>query len=487
MLEYDSAARFRRQFEAETFLSMEENQNTSNPLNIYETGKIGRLLFRFAIPCVISMLVNSIYNIVDQIFIGHIAEVGYLCNAATTIVFPMVVIGTALALLIGDGAASYLSINLGKQNFKDAKKGVGNAITCIFTAAALLTAVYFIFLPKLLGLFGMTEPVRPYALDYGSIIAIGIPFMIFYTSLNSIIRADGSPKYAMASMLTGAIFNIAADPIFIFGFGLGIKGAALATILGQFISFLISISYLRKFRSIVLSKRDLIPCRKIFKVLGYGVSSFITQMTIVVVMVFNNNLLRKYGVLSRFGAEIPLAVFGIVMKVNQIFISVIVGIAVGAQPIIGYHYGAGKYEKVIAVFKRVVMINLTIGAIASCCFILFPDKLISIFGNGDALYNEFAVMCFRTYLILVILNSFQISASIFFQSIGKPVKASICSISRQILLLVPAAILLAFFFGIRGMLWSAPVADFMAFLLAMFLFADERAKLKKMEKAVLPR
>lgn len=296
------------------------------------------------------------------------------------------------------------------------------------------------------------------------------------------IRADGSPKYAMVSMLTGAAFNIIFDPIFIFVFKMGIKGAAIATILGQFISFVISVSYLRKFHSIQLSKQDFIPCRKLFKVLSYGVSSFITQMTIVAVTITNNNLLKKYGIVSRFGADIPLSVFGIVMKVNQIFISIIVGIAVGAQPIIGYNYGAGKYEKVIAVFKRVVFINLLIGATASLSFILFPDKLISIFGSGNALYNEFAIQCFRTYLIFTMFNSFQISSGIFFQSIGKPVKASICSISRQVVMLIPSALLLGYFFGIDGMLWSAPVADLMAFTLAIILFTNERARLKHLAK-----
>lgn len=459
---------------------MEGNINDKN--NIFETGKIGKLLLRFSIPCVISMLVNSIYNIVDQIFIGHIEGIGYLCNGATTVIFPMVVIATGLSLLIGDGAASYLSIHLGEQKYKDAKKGVGNAITCMFAVAVLLTVLYLVFLPQLLDLFGATENIRGYALDYGSIISLGVPFMIIYTSLNSMIRADGSPKYAMVSMLTGAVFNIIFDPIFIFVFKMGIKGAAIATILGQFISFVISVSYLRKFRSIQLSKQDFILCRKIFKVLSYGVSSFITQMTIVAVTITNNNLLKKYGIVSRFGADIPLSVFGIVMKVNQIFISIIVGIAVGAQPIIGYNYGAGKYEKVIAVFKRVVFINLLIGATASLSFILFPDKLISIFGSGNALYNEFAIQCFRTYLIFTMFNSFQISSGIFFQSIGKPIKASICSISRQVVMLIPSALLLSYFFGIDGMLWSAPVADFMAFMLAIVLFTNERAKLKQLAK-----
>ncbi len=447
--------------------------------NIFESKKVGKLLLKFAIPCVISMLVNSIYNIVDQIFIGHIEGVGYLCNAATNVVFPMVVIGTALSLLIGDGAASFLSLNLGEKDFKEAKKGIGNAIMFTLLIAFFLFLVFGCNLSFFLDLFGSTEIVKSYAMDYGRIIVLGLPFMIISTSLNSIIRADGSPRYAMVSMLVGAIFNLIFDPICIFALHMGIKGAALATIVGQLISALISLLYLRKFRSISLERQDFLLSKKIFKVLSYGVSSLITQLTIVAVIIFNNNLLVKYGALSKYGADIPLSVFGIVMKITQIFTSIIVGIAVGSQPIVGYNYGAKRFDLVKETFKKVILINMSIGVIAVLCFQLFPDKLIAIFGSGNALYNEFAVLCFRTFLILTCLNSFQISAGIFFQSLGKPIKASICSISRQIVFLIPAGLCLGSLFGIHGVLWSGPVADGLAFLLSLLLFIYELKHLKE--------
>lgn len=435
------------------------------------TDKIGKLLFTFSIPCVISMLVNSIYNIVDQIFIGQ--GVGYLGNGATNVIFPLVTISTALALLIGDGAASFLSLNLGEKDYKEAKKGLGSALTFLVVLAVLLFLGIIVFLPNLVDLLGCTKEIRPYALSYGKIIAIGLPFMMIYTALNSIIRADGSPRYSMISMVSGALLNIILDAIFVLVFKMGVGGAAIATVIGQFLSFIISVLYLRKFKSIHLEKKDFRFTKKIIKVCGYGISSFITQMTIVVVIVVLNNLLGKYGVTSKYGANIPISVFGIVMKVNQIFISIIVGIAVGAQPIVGFNYGAKNYARVKKTFLTVIKTCFTVGVIGMLFFQLFPQNIITIFGNESGLYNEFAIKCFRIFLMCTALNAFQISSSIFFQSLGKPVKSALCSLSRQILFLIPAAFILSSIFGIDGILYAAPVADGLAFIVTVSLFIHE--------------
>ena len=310
--------------------------------NILGYEKIGKLLKKFAIPSIISLVVNSLYNIVDQIFIGW--GVGYLGNGATNVVFPLTMICLAFALMFGDGSSAYLSLKLGENKKDEAKKGVANGILISIIVAILFCAITLIFLPQLLNLFGCTDNLRELALGYGIVIAIGLPFMMIGTTLNSIIRADGNPKYAMASMVIGAILNIILDPIFIFVFHWGVEGAAFATIISQFVTFLMNIIYVKKFKTIALSKQDFkLDLKIVSKVSMLGISSFITQMSIVLVIAFENNLLGKYGAQSEFGSEIPITVLGIVMKISQILNSIIIGIAAGAQPILGYNYGAEKY------------------------------------------------------------------------------------------------------------------------------------------------
>lgn len=305
--------------------------------NIFATEPIGKLIMKFAIPSVIALLVNSLYNIVDQIFIGW--GVGYLGNGATNVVFPITIIALALSMMIGNGGAAYLSLKLGEGQIESAKQGVGNAIVLSVIVSVILTAVFITFIDPILTLFGATEILRSYALDYGYIIGLGLPFMMISASINSMIRADGSPKYAMFSMVIGAIINIVLDAILIFGFQMGVQGAALATVIGQIASFAISIIYLPKFKTIKLSKFDLCPGLKTsLDITTFGLSSFITQFAITIVMALTNNLLATYGAASIYGAEIPLTATGIVMKVNQIMISILLGIATGAQPIIGFNY-----------------------------------------------------------------------------------------------------------------------------------------------------
>ena len=446
--------------------------------NILGYEKIGKLIRKFAIPCIISLLVNSLYNIVDQIFIGW--GVGYLGNGATNVVFPLTMVCLAFALMFGDGGAAYLSLKLGEKKQKEAAKGVGNAITISVVVSILICVGYLIFLPQLLNLFGCTDNLREYALSYGEIIVLGLPFMMIGSTLNSIIRADGNPKYAMTSMVAGAILNVILDPIFIFLLNMGVEGAAIATVISQIVTFLINVFYIKKFKSIKIGKEEFKPQAQVMrKVSALGRSSFITQMSIVLVIAFENNLLGKYGAESKYGADIPITVLGIVMKISQILNSIIIGIAAGSQPILGYNYGAGKYDRVKKTLKYVLGLSVIISTIAFILFQTIPDKLISIFGSGNELYMEFACIAFRTYLMLVICNGVQIPSGIFFQAIGKSAKSAILSLSRQILFLIPAMVTFGSLFGLIGVLYAGPFADGLAFVISGILIIVEMKHLGK--------
>lgn len=445
--------------------------------NILGYEKIGKLIRKFAIPCIISMVVNALYNIVDQIFIGW--GVGYLGNGATNVVFPITVIALAFSLMFGDGTSAFLSLKLGEKKKDEATKGVINGIITSTIVSVILCFITLVFLKPLLNLFGCTDTLRDYAIAYGRIIGIGLPFVMIGTTLNSIIRADGNPKYAMVSMLSGAILNIILDPIFIFVLKMGVEGAAIATIISQFITFILNILYLKKFKSITITKDKVsLDLKMCLKIAMLGISSFITQMSIVILISVQNNLLSKYGELSKFGADIPITVLGIVMKISQILNSIILGISVGSQPIIGFNYGAKNYDRVKKTIKIVITLSVIVSSTAFILFQLIPDKLIAIFGSGDEMYIEFACMTFRIYLLLVICNGIQMPTGIFFQAIGKGVKSAIISLSRQILILIPAMIILARIFGLTGVLVAGPVADGLSFVLATTLLLIELGKLK---------
>ena len=444
------------------------------------TEKIGKLLRKFAIPCIISMVVNALYNMVDQIFIGW--GVGYLGNGATNIVFPIVMICLAFSLMFGDGTSAYFSLRLGEKKQEEAEKGVASGIIAGAIVSILLCMGVLIFLTQLLNLFGCTDALREYAIEYGRVIALGIPFMMIGTILNSVIRADGSPKYSMISMVSGAVLNIILDPIFIFDWGLnmGVEGAALATILSQFVTFLLNVLYIRKFKAIKITKQNFkIDFKIARKVAMLGISSFITQMAVVAVITVQNTIFKQYGNLSKFGQEIPLTVLGIVMKINQILNSIIIGISVGSQPIIGFNYGARKFDRVKQTLKVVLGLSVTVSATAFILFQTIPEKLIGLFGSGDELYNEFACITFRTFLMLTIFNGIQISSGIFFQAIGKPSKSAFLTLSRQILFFTPAAIILAKFFNIMGVIYAGPVSDALAFGIAATLLVIEMKNLGK--------
>ncbi len=444
----------------------------------FSTEPIGRLIAKFAIPCVISLLVNSLYNIVDQIFIGW--GVGYLGNGATNVVFPITIIALALSLMIGDGGAAYLSLKLGEGNLSSAKKGVGNAVTMVTIVSILLTIIFLIFINPILTLFGATETLRPYALEYGYVIGIGLPFMMIPAALNSMIRADGSPKYAMISMVLGAVINTIFDPIFIFVFHMGVQGAAIATVMGQIASFIVSVVYMPRFKTVrfdVLAFR--LSGKTCGKILSFGISSFITQFAITIVMALTNNLLAAYGASSVYGSEIPLTATGIVMKVNQILISILVGISVGAQPIIGFNYGSKNFTRVKKALDIALVVSEIISIIAFLIFQFAPMSVVSLFGSEEGLYNEFAVMAFRIFLLLCPLTGFQTVVAVYLQAVGKPVKSALLSLARQIIFFVPAAVILPIFLGVTGVLWTGPVADGLAFVLSLILLLYERKQLKK--------
>lgn len=429
---------------------------------------VGKLMLKFSIPCIMSLLVSALYNIVDQIFIGR--GVGYLGNGATNVVFPITIIALSLALLIGDGCAAYLSICQGKKDEENAHRSVGNAVVFTIVVSMILTLLLVVLKDSVLVGFGATANTLAYADEYFSYIVIGIPFFMFANMMNSIIRADGSPQFAMLSTLIGCVINVILDPIAIFVLGWGMMGAAVATIIGQIVSAILAMYYLKHTKSIKL-KKDSFHLRTslLKKILPLGISSFLTQISIVVIMGVMNNVLVIYGAQSKYGADIPLTVVGIVMKVFQIVISFVVGIAAGSQPIVGYNYGAKEMKRVKQIFKTMIMAEVVVGTIAMICFECFPLQIINIFGSEDGLYNEFAVMAFRLYLGTIILCCVQKATSIFLQSLGKPVLSMGLSLLRDFVLSVPLVLLLPRLFGVTGTLYSAPIADVISFIVVIII------------------
>ncbi|MCI6892540.1 MAG: MATE family efflux transporter [Treponema sp.] len=439
--------------------------------NILGTEKIGKLLAKFAIPGIISMVVNSLYNIVDQIFIGQ--GVGYLGNGATTVIFPMITFAMAFSLLFGDGSATFLSLKLGEKKEDEAARGTGAGIIGFVGIGIIITILYLIFLEPLCKLFGASEAILPYAKDYGRIITYGLPFCAVCAGGASIIRADGNPKFNMIGLFAGTIINVVLDPIFIFVFHWGVKGAAFATILGQFANAVLNIYYFsKKMRNVSLNR---FVFRKsisyIPRVSKLGISSFITQMALVVAMATRNNVLVTYGAKSKYGSDIPVTTLGITMKTFTIIMSIVLGLSAGAQPIFGYNYGSGKYDRVKKTFKLVAVLSTIICTVAFFLAQFKPLAIISIFGSESDLYNEFAIKCMKIYLMLIPTVGIQIMSGIFFQALGYPVQASILSLSKQIIFQLPVTILLPVFMGVEGVLWAGPVSDVLAFttMIVMFL------------------
>ena len=444
--------------------------------------KINTLLLSFAIPCVISMLINSVYNIVDQIFIGK--GVGTLGNAATNVIFPLVIIANAISGLIGNGASANLSLRLGEKKEDEAKKCIGSAITLTIIVSIVFSIIIYLLLPNLVYLLGCTKNVYHYALDYGRIILIGAPFMITYSAIASIIRADGSPKYSMILLVVGAIINIILDPIFIFTFNMGVKGGAIATVIGQIVSCIMALVYIPKIKSVKLEKSDFKLDKSITRTLGLGLSSFITQATVLALFVFMNNIMTKYGATSKFGSDIPLSVYGVISKINSLYISTILGISIGSQPIIGFNYGAGNYSRVRETLKKVLVINMIVGIIFNTIFFLFPTELAGIFiSKTDPSYDlfmEFAVLMCRSFLLVCCLNFLEMTTSIVVQSLGNVKKATTVSFIRQIILFIPIALILCILCkkGIYGALYAGCISDSITFVISIFILLSEYKKLK---------
>ncbi len=455
----------------------ESKKVCENPM---EKGNLGSLIMKFSIPCVIAMVVNALYSIVDQIFIGQ--GVGYIGNAATNVTFPLVVLAMGFSLLLGDGAAAFYSIKLGEKNKEEGAKAVGNAILLLVILGLIFVTIGYIFMEKLLWCFGATATNISYALDYMKIILIGFPFMILACGLNSIIRADGSPQYSMAAMLVGAIVNTILDPIFIFVFHMGVNGAAIATIIGQIISCVISIGYIRKFKNIQFKTSLLSFDKNISKtIMSFGVSSLITQVAVTLIIITSNNALARYGAESIYGSDIPISAMGIVMKVNEILLGVVIGIAAGGQPILGYNYGAGNFKRVKDTYFMLIKIATVVSILGFINFQFFPQSIVNLFGQSSSLYNEFALKSFKIFLILCPFIGFELTTCIFFQAIGEPIKAIILTLCKQTFFIIPLMIILPKFIGVEGVLYAGPAAEGLSVLCALIFCAYQIKKLNKME------
>ncbi|MCI8512141.1 MAG: MATE family efflux transporter [Lachnospiraceae bacterium] len=444
-----------------------------------ETEQIGKLMKKYAIPCIISLLVGALYNIVDQIFIANASYLGSYGNAANTVVFPLTVVALAIAVMVGDGCCAFVSICLGKGEMAHAKKSVGNAVVMIIAGSLLLTVVYLFFQTQIIAMFGGTvnEETFYYSREYFFYISLGIPLYMFGQSMNPVIRADGNPQFAMASTLIGAVANILLDPVFIFVCKWGMKGAAIATVIGQIITAILAIWY-------ILHMKTIRPLPNDFKIDGkicgqtliLGITSFLSQISLVAAMAAINNMLRKYGAIDEtFGqaqyAQIPMAVVGIVMKFFQIVISIVVGMAAGCIPIVGYNIGANHKLRVKELFTKLLFAEALVGAAAFVLVEIFPKQLISIFGaaNESNYYTEFAIKAFRIYLCMIIMACVNKACFIFLQAMGKAVASTVLSMIREVVFGVGFAVLLPIFWGLNGVLFSMPLSDILTFIAAVIL------------------
>ena len=458
---------------------MNESGVLENPLAVE---KIGKLIARFAIPAIISMLVSSLYNIVDQIFIGQ--GVGMLGNAATNIAFPVSIICTATALLLGIGSSSNFNLESGAGNKEKASRIVGTGLAMLVICGIVIAGVVLLFLDPLLELFGVTPEVLPFAQDYTGITAFGIPFLILTTGGNHLIRADRSPTYSMACMLTGAIINTVLDPLFIFGFHLGIKGAAWATVIGQVVSGFLVILYFTRFRKMELSLDMLRPRGTCLKAIAsLGMAACINQIAMAVGQITMNNTLRHYGASSVYGTDIPLACVGVISKVNMVFMAICIGISQGCQPIWGFNYGAGRYGRVRETYVKAFRVSLIVGILFFCCFQLFPRQLVGIFGTGSEEYFQFAERYFRIFMMLTFINGIQPMSSGFFTSIGKAKLGIVVSLTRQVIFLLPLIVIFPLFMGIDGVMYAGPIADGAAAFAALTCAVRELRKIRLLEEA----
>ena len=454
-----------------------------------ETESVGALMRRYAIPCITSLLVGALYNIVDQIFIANASYLGSYGNAANTVVFPLTVVALAIAVMIGDGCCAFVSISLGKGEVGEAKKSVGNAVVLAVACSVLLTALYLIFADSIITMFGGTvnEETFHYSQEYFFYISLGIPFYMFGQAMNPIIRADGDPKFAMISTLADAVFNIILDPVFIFGCKWGMMGAAVATVLGQIVTAALAVWYLCRMKTVKPGKGDFrLHASLCTRMLTLGITSFLSQISLVAAMAAINNMLRKYGALDEIFsqeqyAQIPMAVVGIVMKFFQIVISIVIGMAAGCIPIVGYNMGAGKKTRVRELFTKLLISEALVGLIALVLAESFPRQLIAIFGakNESVYYTDFAVKAFRTYLCMMVLACVNKACFIFLQAVGKALPSTMLSMVREVVFGVGFALLLPRFFGLDGVLYSMPVSDVLTFVIAAVMIVKTYRELSE--------
>lgn len=454
------------------------NENTSsNPL-AYES--VSKLMVKFAVPSIIAMLVGALYNIVDQLFIGH--KVGMLGNAATNIAFPFSTSCVALGLLFGIGGASCFNLSMGRGEKDKAPYFVGNAAAMLMLCGIFLSALTLIFLRKLLVLFGSPADVLEYAVQYVKITALGFPFLILTTGGGHLIRADGSPQMTMICSLSGAVINTLLDALFVIVLDMGMAGAAAATVIGQVVSAGIVIVYLAHYKTVRLTARHFkINLRYVFRVASIGMASFFNQLAMMLVQIIMNNSLRRYGALSEFGESVPIACSGIVMKVNQVVFSVIIGLGQGTQPIESFNYGAKQYKRVREAYRTAVIAGGAAAVLSFALFQLFPAQILRLFGEGDEAYFAFGVRFFRVFLFFTWLNCLQPITSTFFTSIGKPVKGMFLSLTRQIIFFIPFLIILPLFLGIDGVLLTGPVADLLSAIVTVLMAAWEFKIMKRQE------
>ena len=450
--------------------------------NLLGTASVSGLMMKFAIPSIIGMLVSALYNIVDQLFIGN--AVGPDGNAATNIAFPFSTACMAIALLFGIGGASCFNLSLGMGDKKRTGYFAGNSLTMMTLLGVILSTVTLIFLTPLLKKFGSPDNVLPLAEEYVKITALGFPFLIIATGGGHIIRADGSPRMTMICNLTGAVINTVLDALFVMVFDWGMAGAAWATVAGQFVSALMVFVYVRNFKTLKLEMKHFLPSAKIIqRVASIGTASFFNQIAIAVVQVVLNNSLKSYGAESKFGDMIPIACAGIVMKVNMIVFSIVIGLAQGTQPIESYNYGAKKYDRVKKAYMSASIAGAAISVIAFILFQTIPKEILSLFGKGSDEYFEFGVRFFRIFLFFTWINCLQPITSTFFTSIGKPVKGVFLSLTRQLIFFIPFLIILPKFLGIDGILYTGPAADMLSAVIAISMAAFEFHQMTKLEKA----
>lgn len=447
------------------------------------TEKIGKLLVKFSVPCIISLVLNAVYNMVDQVFIGQ--GVGYLGNGATNVIFPLVQIATAIGLLLGEGGANLISLHLGAGEKEKASKTMAAAYSSLWVVGVVIAALYLIFLEPLCWMFGATDLTIDYALGYGRIISFGMIFNVFAIGSMSLVRADGKPGIAMLGMVCGCAVNLIGDPIAIFVLDMGVEGAAWATILGQLVNAVINLWALSRCKSVDFNRNSYKGClRYTPSVAKGGLSSFMTQFALVILMAVQNNLCVYYGGLSKYGPEIPMSALGVTMKFFVVVQCAVLGLATGGQPIFGYNYGRRQYQRVKDTYKLILSIAIVLLLLATLWFQLAPMSIVNLFGSDDPLYTEFAVKCLRIFLMLIVIEAFQTTGTIFLQALGKPVRAACLTLIRQIIISVPCTWLMGRLMGVEGILWAGPISMVLTAIIAVIMLAKQWRELSEQPRPI---